>query len=64
MKPPCVECDRYKTQIVFYQNCTDTEHLCVSKRRNCVTGDSVIHECWWYRRTPFCKFEPKEDNNE
>lgn len=60
MKPPCCECQRHKLFEARYINEKDL-HYCVSKRINQVTGKSIIHECWWYRRTPFCKFKQKDD---
>lgn len=60
-KPPCVECKRHVSLIG--QFCWQGDY-CASKRVNSVTGKPVVHECWWYRRTPFCKFEQKEEGNE
>lgn len=65
MKLPCVDCERhrfYKKEL-FDENPL-TQHYCITKRRNRVTGDYIERGCWWYRRTPFCKFEPKEGNHE
>ena len=55
MKPPCVECERCYSPFL--------EYWCLSNRKDKVTGTNVIHKCWWYRHTPFCKPVPK-DNEE
>ena len=53
MKPPCVDCERCFSPFL--------EYWCQSNRKNKVTGTNIFHKCWWYRRTPFCKFKPKDD---
>lgn len=53
-KPPCFECKRY----LMDEDVWGTKyHLCESKRINMITGKNIYHECWWYRYSPFCKFE-------
>lgn len=56
-KPPCVECKRHRTIENWWD---DKCHLCDSKRINMVTGEKIYNGCWWYRRSPFCKFESKD----
>lgn len=53
-KPPCCECERC---FIEEDSWGIKYHLCDSKRINMVTGEKIYHECWWYRRSPFCKFE-------
>lgn len=56
-KPPCCDCKRYS----IYEDIWGYKYrLCDSKRINMVTGDKIEHGCWWYRRSPFCKFESKK----
>lgn len=56
-KPPCSECKRYRRYSDVWG---DVSHICDSKRINGVTGKTILHECWWYRHSPFCKFESKD----
>lgn len=57
-KPPCVECKRHFTYYDRYDGLT--RHYCRSNRRSSIDDDYYAYSCWWYRRTPFCKFEYKE----
>ena len=56
-KLPCCECKRYS---IYEDIWGDKYHLCDSKRIDMVTGEKIEHGCWWYRRSPFCKFESKK----
>lgn len=60
-KPPCAECARYRYDD-YWDACT--RHYCRSNRRSSITGNYYEYGCWWYRKTPFCKFEPKENNHD
>lgn len=56
-KPPCSECKRHRK----YEN--DCErivwHRCDSGRPHPISGKNIEYGCWWYRYSPFCKFEKK-----
>lgn len=56
-KPPCSECARHREYYDYWHRCD--LHYCRSNRRSSITGEHYIYKCWWYRRTPFCKFEQK-----
>lgn len=57
MKQPCIECKRYIG--VYSLSPYLRSHYCESKRINGVDGTHYLHECCWYRHTPFCRFELK-----
>lgn len=60
-KPPCADCKRYKHYKSHYLMEEPPYHLCVTNKRNRITGNKITHACWWYRCTPFCKFEQKNE---
>lgn len=54
-KPPCAECKRYSEYRDVYGRTIG--HYCESGIQHPITGYNIEHGCWWYRYSPFCKFE-------
>lgn len=56
-KPPCSECKRFRK---YTDNWHCTAYFCDTGKPHAISGNNIEHSCWWYRYSPFCKFE-KDD---
>lgn len=55
-KPPCAECKRFNVDCDIWGV---KYYLCDTEKKHPVSGNNIKHSCWWYRYSPFCKFEKK-----
>lgn len=63
MKSPCVDCNRCyeRSYSIWEQTLFRVRYFCLMNHRLSISGQHMLIPCALLRRTPFCKFKPKDD---